>query len=101
MTGEELLAEITLAIKTEFTGLRYFHSRDSRRDEMRGFPDLVIVGPEGVLYRECKGVSEELRPDQVLWKWALKASGANWDVWRPADLSTNRVGMELSDLSGL
>ena len=32
--------------------LRWFHSGDSRRDSCAGFPDLVIVGPGGVVFLE-------------------------------------------------
>lgn len=51
-----------------------------------GFPDLVLVQPtKGELYfREIKGPTERMRPEQKLWgQWLLQA-GADWAVWRPS-----------------
>lgn len=94
MTGEELLAVIVdreLAV----TSLRWFHSYDPRRDQLRGFPDLVIVGRAGILWRECKGPGERLTAEQTAWKWLLLSARADWATWRPADLERGLVRKQI------
>lgn len=76
-------------------GLLSFHSTDSRRDIGKGFPDLVIVGPRGVLFAEEKDGGGQLKPDQVTWKYRLLAGGARWVLWRPRDWDTGRIEAEL------
>lgn len=63
-----------------------------------GFPDLVIVGPGGVLFRELKTERGQLGPEQTLWGEALTAGGADWGVWRPGDMRSGRIESELSEL---
>lgn len=65
--------------------LRVFHSGDSRRDLCAGFPDLVIVGPGGVLFVELKTDTGRVRPEQTTWLQALRAAGATAILWRPSD----------------
>lgn len=65
-------------------GLLVFHDRDSRRNNP-GFPDLVIVGPEHVLFRELKTDTGAVRPDQTKWLHALRAAGQDARIWRPHD----------------
>ena len=84
MTGEELLAKIIAMLGTH-PSLKWFHSYDPRRDKQRGYPDLTIAGPRGVLWAEVKGAAEELSSSQVDWKWILLASGQAWRIWRTCD----------------
>jgi hypothetical protein len=84
--------------------LLWFHDWDSRRNP-KGFPDLVIAGPGGVLWRELKVPGNSLSSEQTKWKWTLKAAGADWGAWYPVDLSSGLVGasldfLALSDLIG-
>jgi hypothetical protein len=72
-----------------------FHSGDSRRDTGRGFPDLVLAGVNGVLFREVKDDYNPLRPAQVTWKHTLLAARADWDIWRPVDLSAGTIEHEI------
>lgn len=65
--------------------LRVFHSGDSRRDLCAGFPDLVIVGPEGTVFVELKTNTGRVRPEQTTWLHALEHAGQNTFVWRPRD----------------
>ena len=82
MTEAQLQAAILEACA--WLKLLAYHTHDSRRSA-RGFPDLVIVGPRGVIFRELKSDSGETSPEQDLWGWMLCRSGASWQVWRPAD----------------
>jgi hypothetical protein len=69
-------------------GLLVYSIPDSRRMEgSPGFPDLVIasVDGSGVLFVELKDQHGRLSEKQTVWKWALKASGEAWRLWRPSD----------------
>ncbi len=48
MTERELLDAVRDACR--WGGLLTFHAYDSRRSE-RGYPDVTVVGPHGVLFR--------------------------------------------------
>ncbi|MGH3447549.1 MAG: VRR-NUC domain-containing protein [Nocardioidaceae bacterium] len=73
-------------------GLRTAHFRPAKTDrgwrtpvqgDGKGFPDLVIVGPGGVLYRELKGTRGRQKREQVAWEHALHLAGADVAVWTP------------------
>lgn len=52
----------------------------------KGFPDLVLVSPEGgVLWRELKVPPNTLTDDQIVWRDRLLAAGADWALWVPDD----------------
>lgn len=65
-------------------GLLAYHTHDARRSQP-GFPDLVIVGPGGVLFRELKAAKGRCTPVQLVWLDALDAAGADASVWFPGD----------------
>jgi len=92
MGEAELLAAVRQTCRT--LGLLCYHTHDSRRSE-RGFPDLVIVGAERVIYRELKSARGRVRPEQRAWLDALTAAGQDADVWRPGDLYSGRIIREL------
>ena len=50
-----------------------------------GFPDLVLVGRDQVLFRELKRRGGRLSPDQKAWGELLTRNGADYGVWRPDD----------------
>lgn len=75
-----------------------YHTHDSRRSA-RGFPDLVICGPNGVLFRELKAETGRLTIDQTCWGQGLLEAGANCAVWRPADWYSGRIRRELGALT--
>jgi VRR-NUC domain len=50
-----------------------------------GFPDLVAVRGEQILYVELKAANGELRDEQRSWLSALGAAGAEVHCWRPND----------------
>lgn len=82
-----------------YLGLRAYHSTDSRRDTCAGFPDLVILGPHGVLWRELKTSKGRIRPEQESWLTGPIRTGHNAAVWRPEDLTSHRIQRELNSIT--
>jgi hypothetical protein len=80
-------------------GLLTYHTYDSRRSQP-GFPDLVIVGRDHMLYRELKTDTGRVSAEQIQWLEALRRLGVDADVWRPKDWPT-RVHKELQALGSL
>lgn len=102
MTEAELLTAVTSGTRKRpglcrVIGVRYFHPHDARRS-VPGWPDLTLVGSYGLVFRELKSQYGTLRPEQGDWGYALRAAGADWDVWRPSDLSSGRIEAELRAL---
>lgn len=58
-------------------GLRYYHTRDSRRS-VAGFPDYTIVLGPVVMFLELKAAGGRVTAEQLDWLEALRGS------WRPA-----------------
>lgn len=78
-------------------GVFTWHDTDSRRNKA-GFLDLVCIGANGVLFRELKVGKGRLRKEQVYVLEALRAAGADADVWRDIEDWPNRVKAELQAL---
>lgn len=95
VTETELYESIRQLTRT--LGLRLYHTHDSRRS-YSGFPDIVIVGPGGVLFRELKRQDEYPTAAQRAWLEALTAAGADAAVWGPADMRTMRIPFDLQRL---
>jgi hypothetical protein len=81
-------------------GLFRYHVTDSRGTSA-GFPDLVLVGPGGVIFAELKSARGQLRPEQTEWRDRLTEAGATWRLWRPADLASGDIARELAAISYL
>ncbi len=96
MTERQLLAAVRDAC--QWSGLLCYHTFDSRRSEP-GFPDVVVVGPHGVIFRELKAERGRVTSDQRTWLDRLNAAGADADVWRPDDWPA-RVLDELHGIGG-
>ena len=54
-------------------------------DARGGFPCLVLVR-ERVVLAEVKSAHGRLTGTQAGWRDALRAAGAEWHLWRPADI---------------
>lgn len=80
-------------------GLAVFHSGDSRRDACAGFPDLVIVGKRGVLWRELKTQKGRVRPEQLDWLRRLNAAAQDAAIWRPSDLKSHLIQTQLRSIA--
>jgi hypothetical protein len=64
-----------------------------------GFPDMVIVGPGGVLFWELKSVTGTVSFDQRKWLTALRDAGAAATVIRPQDLRNGYIEGQLKRLA--
>ncbi len=96
MTERQLLDAVRDACR--WSGLLCYHTFDSRRSE-RGFPDLVVLGTRGILWRELKTERGRVTPDQREWLDRLRQAGADADVWRPSDWPA-RVLDEIHGIGG-
>jgi hypothetical protein len=68
----------------DWLGLRYYHTYDSRRSNP-GFPDLVIVGPNHLIFVELKATKGRVSAAQQEWISALEAADQDAYVWYPED----------------
>ena len=83
MTERELQASITDAAQR--LGWLTYHTHDSRRSA-HGFPDLVLVRGNTVLFLELKSGKGRVSPDQQTWQARLsQACQVGAAVVRPAD----------------
>lgn len=89
-------------------GLKVAHFRAARTErgwrtpvgaDGAGFPDLVIVGRNGVLWRELKSDLGRVRAEQFAWLDALHDAGEDATVWRPTDWP-DHIEAELAALAG-
>lgn len=64
----------------------------------KGYPDLTICGPAGVLFRELKAQVKYPTAEQRAWLEALTAAGGDAAVWKPRDLASGRIAAELQAL---
>jgi hypothetical protein len=85
VTEAELRDEvIRLAHKN---GHLVFCCTDSRKNlGDHGFPDLVILAKDRVLFAELKSGGGERSPAQVTWHYRLIVAGQISALWRPKDL---------------
>lgn len=97
MTESQLQASILDLCRTY--RLMVFHIRDSRTSVGVGFPDLVIAGPGGVIFRELKNATLQPTPEQMTWLGTLEAGGADVGMWRPAHWYDGTISACLAALS--
>jgi hypothetical protein len=95
VTEAELLASVLQLC--DWLGLLAYHTHDSRRSQP-GFPDLVIAGVSGVLFRELKSVHGVVSGGQRRWLRRLAQGGADSGVWRPLDWP-DRIRAELEAIA--
>jgi hypothetical protein len=73
-------------------GLTHFHVTHSC-GMTAGWRDSVIIGTR-IIYRELKAEAGRLTPEQRAIGELLKATGADWKVWRPRDWHTGDIEEE-------
>ena len=71
-----------------------YHTHDSRRSDP-GFPDVVMVRGERLIFAELKAEKGRVSAAQTFWLDALRATGAEVYVWRPSDWETIVVTLAL------
>jgi hypothetical protein len=64
-----------------------------------GFPDLVAVGPGGVLFRELKAEGKYPTRQQRIWINRLGDAGADVRVWWPSHLRGGDIEADLKRLA--
>jgi hypothetical protein len=73
-------------------GWKYYHAPDNKPINGRiqkvipGFPDLVLVKENRLIFAELKKEIGRTTPEQDAWLAALKETGAEVYVWRPSQL---------------
>ena len=87
-------------ILADLPALRWYHTHDSRRSP-HGFPDLVVVGPRAVIWRELKRENGRHTAAQLGWLFALSDAGQDAATWRPAQLLDGTIARELAALAGM
>jgi len=80
-------------------GLLRYHTYRSTRSPA-GFPDEVVVGPNGMIYRELKSQTGKVSGEQQKWLDGLRAAGQDVGVWRPEHLLDGTIAATLKALSG-
>lgn len=90
-------------------GLRAVHFRPAMKKNRKwytpiqghgvGYPDLTIIGPRGIMWRELKREKAKLTPQQEMWVTYLRNCGQNVGTWRPSDLRGRFIEMELRNLA--
>ena len=83
----------------EARGLRGFCSYDFRHRFGQGWPDWVVLGPSGALFRELKSASGTLEPEQRIVGQLLGRHGCDWGVWRPAQLADGTIAAQLDAIT--
>ncbi|HEX4661883.1 MAG TPA: hypothetical protein VH307_31190 [Streptosporangiaceae bacterium] len=96
MTETELNTHIKVMIAQR--QLFGYHVRNSI-GSAAGWPDWVILGPGGILFRELKSESGMLSPEQGSIAVKLQAVGQNWDIWRPSDLRCGIIAREMDRIA--
>jgi hypothetical protein len=82
-------------------GVFLHHCRNSRFCVgTPGLPDLVLVGPGGILFRELKSSFRSVTAEQTSWRWMLRAAGGDARVWLPSHHRDGTVVAEILAISG-
>jgi hypothetical protein len=91
------LKDLVIALCEKF-GLTAYHTHLSIQSTVSGFPDVVITGPGGTIFRELKGDGKEPTPAQAAYLEKLAASGQDAGWWNPDHWYSGRIRRELDPL---
>lgn len=81
-------------------GIWGFHPRNSVGSE-KGWPDWVLLGPNGALFRELKSESGRLSVEQRHVGSMMMNAGLSWSTWRPSDLLSGVIERQLSGIAAV
>jgi hypothetical protein len=81
-------------------GLFGYHPRNSK-GSAAGWPDWVIIGRAGILYRELKSEAGTVTPEQRHVGQLITKAGGNFAVWRPRHLLDGTIGRELASVAAV
>lgn len=105
MNEEDLLdAVVDLA---KWLRIRVHHCRPCRKEDGTwytpiqgdpGFPDLVLVGSRGILWRELKGPKGQPTTAQDDWLDRLEQVDEDANIWRPADWHSRKIETEMKGI---
>ena len=70
----------------ELYGWMIYHTYDSRRSNP-GFPDLVMVRDNRVIFAELKTMKGKVTKHQERWLEALAKTQVEVRLWRPSDIN--------------
>ena len=65
-------------------GWRSYHTWGSFHSPS-GFPDLVLVRSDRLIFAELKSDKGKVSPDQTAWQEALAGTGNDVYLWRPSE----------------
>ncbi len=99
--SEQVVTDVIELLDAYGGALQWVHVPDSRQlFGSPGFPDFVIGGAAGILFRECKPTRHShLSPHQTTWRYMLVAAGANYAIWTGEDLADGTIARELAALA--
>lgn len=99
---EAVLDDFRLAVRA-YPVLAWHHCLHSTRCEgTPGLADLIIIGPGGILFRECKPhPGAHPSPAQITWKYAILGAGGDWAIWIPADVASGVMEADLQRAAAL
>lgn len=98
MSEEQLEAKVKDMARKH--GLVPFDQGDARRQKVRGWPDLVIIGGRDILYRELKTERGLITLEQRRVGSLLAKGGGNWSTWRPHDLIDGTIERQIAEVCG-
>lgn len=112
MSDVELMSETELQeaviMLARYRDWLWYHTHDSRRSNA-GFPDLVLVRGERLIFAELKSEKGRTTPNQREWldsigdvaaaaandTWGKIAAPIQAFLWRPSDLRSGRIAEAL------
>lgn len=89
-------------------GLLVHHCRPARLESGRwatpirgdkGFADLVIAGPGGVIFRELKDATNKPSAEQTRWLSVIGQGGGDAGLWRPEQWDDQTILSTLSRIA--
>ena len=89
--NEAQLLDLTMAHAGNL-GLLTHHCRDARHcSGCRGLPDVIALGPRGLLLAELKGPAGETSAAQDRWLYTAHLAGIQYGIYNPDDWHNGRL----------